>query len=51
MQPAPSWLNLTQDTPWKALSAGLAAFMQYARVEIPKAIVRECKPIKLVRVK
>ena len=50
IQPAPSWLHLKSSPPWHALAAGLAAFTKYAREEIPRAIVRECSPVKLVRV-
>jgi len=51
IQPAPSWLNLKSSPPWHALAAGLAAFTRYARIEIPLAIVRDCYPVKFIRVK
>ncbi|KKL45572.1 hypothetical protein LCGC14_2354280 [marine sediment metagenome] len=38
--PAPAWMNLKNITPWYAIQKGVAAYVQYAREQIPKRLPR-----------
>ena len=49
--PAPSWIKLPSNPPWRAFEAGEKAFRQYAREEIPRAIVREVPFVNFLKVK
>jgi len=51
MSPAPVWITLPSTPPWKAITAGIVAFDNYVKYEIPKIIRREVPSIKMVRLK
>lgn len=52
MYPAPVSINLTHSTPWHALQKGIAAYVQYAKTEIPKNLPKHFKflHVKVVKV-
>lgn len=49
--PAPAWMN-TKNTPWHALQKGVAAYVQYAKNEIPKNIPKHTRflRVKIIKV-
>jgi len=51
MYPAPAWITLPSNPPWHALDAGAKAFRMFVVTKIPQAIKRECKSIKVGRIK
>ncbi len=48
--PAPAWLHLPSSPPWHAMEKGKVAFVNYVVRELPKAIKRDVKFVKLIRI-